>query len=126
MVIGHYIAAPVIITPEPIPPPPAVVTFTSTTAGRTLAITASRTASILLPVSAGTVVVGFVPGSSTPVLEPLAAGVEVVPLPYSQPANKPVPKMIASTRVRTIIAPVRNPPEERPLDGGGPGGFCWK
>src|SRR5437868_15232010 len=89
------------ITPEPSAPPFGVVTFTSTTAGRTLAITASRTASTLFPVSGGTATVGFVPGCNTPVLDLLTVGVEV-PRPYSQPANKPVPKMITSNKVKEI------------------------
>ena len=98
------------MTPEPIPPPFPVVTFTCTTAGFTFAITASRTASILLLLSAGTVAVGAVLGSNVPtLLVPEAALV----LPNCQPANRPTPKMTASSTTRSRMAPARAPRRQR-------------
>src|SRR5205807_7066157 len=105
-----------IMTPEPIPPPFPVVTFTCTTAGFTFAITASRTASILLLLSAGTVAVGAVLGSNVPTLLVPEA---VLVLPNCQPANRPTPKMTASSTTRSMIAPARAPPDERLVALGG-------
>src|SRR6266568_1586780 len=96
--------------PEPIPAPLPRVTFTSTTAGRTFAITTSRTASSLFAVSAGTVGAGLVPGSNWPTL---GVSVLLLVLPNCQPANNPTPKTTNNTTVSAIIAPVRNPPERR-------------
>src|SRR5213083_672887 len=105
------------MTPEPIAPPCWVVTFTSTTAGRTLAITASRTACSLLPVSGGTVDCGPVPGCNVATFE-LAPSVDALVLPNCQPANKPTPRTTRSTNDRVRIAPVRTPLERLGLTGG--------
>src|SRR6266702_2949519 len=108
-----------IITPEPIALFPRVVTFTSTTAGFTFAITASCTVSILFPVSAG--IVGVVPVCNAPVgFAVLAPPAAVLVLPNCQPANRPIPKIIASRSVSATIAPVRMPPDLRiGVAGGG-------
>src|SRR5579864_9477410 len=95
------------MTPEPIAPPFAVVTFTSTTAGRTFATTASRTVSRLLPDRAGTVPTGVLPGCKVVVL--LFGEVITLVLPNCQPANRPTPKITASSTVNAAIAPVRKP-----------------
>src|SRR6266852_3900063 len=105
------------MTPEPIAPPCWVVTFTSTTAGRTFAITASRTACILLPESEGTVDCGPLPDCNTPTFEVLVR-------PNCQPANKPTPKTSMSTSDRAIMAPVRTPFERLGYPGGIVGGVC--
>src|SRR5438874_11876092 len=101
------------------PAPLPRVTFTSTTAGRTFAITASRTVSSLLPVSGGTVATAPVPGCNCPTLDP---DVPVLVLPNCQPANNPTPKTISRTSVSAMIAPVRNPPERRLVGTGDTGG----
>src|SRR5436309_15739555 len=111
------------MTPEPMAPPCWVVTFTSTTAGRTFAITASRTACSLLPVSGGTVDCGPVPGCKVATLL-LALSVDVLVLPNCQPANKPTPRTTRSTTANAIIAPVRIPFERLGLPGGVVGGVC--
>src|SRR6516225_5898963 len=117
------------MTPEPMAPPcPCwvwVVTLTSTTAGRTFAITASRTACSLLPVSGGTVDCGPVPGCNVATFE-LEPPVDVLVLPNCQPANRPTPRTTRSTMVNDIIAPVRMPFERLGLTGGTLGGvsFC--
>src|SRR6266568_5542974 len=108
---------PSIMTPEPMAPPCWVVTFTSTTAGRTFAITASRTACSLLPVSGGTVDCGPVPGCNVATFE-LAPPVDPLVLPNCQPANKPTPRTTRSTNDRAIIAPVRTPVEGLGFTGG--------
>src|SRR5215471_19229357 len=110
------------MTPEPMAPPCWVVTLTWTTAGRTFAITASRIACSLLPVSGGTVDCGPVPGCNVATLE-LAPPVEVLVLPNCQPANKPTPSTTRSIIDRAIIAPVRIPFERLGL-AGGVGGAC--
>src|SRR5579859_6234617 len=98
------------MTPEPIPDPLWVVTLTWTTAGRTLATTASRTASVLLPLTAGMVGAGFVPGCNWAV----PGWFTTVELrPNCQPANKPVPKMNASKTVNAKMDAVRTPLEGR-------------
>src|SRR5215469_15169358 len=91
------------MTPEPSWFPDEVVTFTCTTAGCTLAITASRTAWILFAVSAGTEAVGFVPACSVPVVE---AVVVALLLPNCQPANKPMFRT-TSSRPSTTAVPQR-------------------
>src|SRR3989442_6254414 len=96
------------MTPEPSAAPLCVVTFIWTTAGRTLAMTASRTASILLVVRAGTVGAGLVPGCNWLVVGWLET---VVLWPHCHPAHKAVPKTTASNTVSAIIAPVRRRPE---------------
>src|SRR5439155_10099662 len=111
------------MTPEPIAPPCWVVTFTSTTAGRTLAITASRTACSLLPVSGGTVDCGPVPGCNVVTFE-LAPPVDVLVLPNCQPANKPTPRTNRSTSVKAKMAPERMPVERLGFTGGVVGGAC--
>src|SRR5436305_12670227 len=111
------------MTPEPMAPPCWVVTFTSTTAGRTFAITASRTACSLLPVSGGTVDCGPVPGCNVATLE-LAPPVDAEVLPNCQPANKPTPNTKRSTIDKVIMAPVRTPFERLGLTGGVVGGVC--
>src|SRR6266404_6925510 len=110
------------MTPEPIPEPFDALTFTSTTDGLTFAITASRTACRLLPVSAGTVAAGVEPVCSDP--EPGVA-VAVPLLPNCQPANKPTPKIKTSTRVSAVIAPVRILPPGRLGFTGGITGGVW-
>src|SRR5215469_513603 len=106
-----------IMTPEPTCSPCAVVTLSSTTAGSTLAMAAScRASSVVLPVDVAVAVAAF----------------DVVPalllllLVNSQPANRPTPKMRASTSVRSTIAPAR-PGRLRGGVGGaatGPGGYA--
>src|SRR5689334_21962914 len=101
------------ITPEPIPPPRAVVTLTCTTEGCTFEITASRTASILLPLllTGGMVGCGLVPGCNVPTALPL-------PRPNSQPAPKSKPpKSTASSNVNNTVRPVR--------EGRCGGGVVW-
>src|ERR1700687_2894658 len=98
------------MTPEPMAPPCWVVTFTSTTAGRTFATTASRTAFSLLRVSAGTVDCGRVPGCNVATFV-LAPPVDPVVLPNCQPANKPTPRTTRSTNDKATMAPVRTPLE---------------
>src|ERR1700686_5064576 len=114
------------ITPEPMALPPCKVTFICTTAGFTFAITASRTASILLLVSCGTVTFGVLPGCKVATLLGL---LELLVLPNCQPANRPVPKTSASTSARARIAPGRIPllPLETGragVDGTGSGSNC--
>src|SRR5215471_21058460 len=111
------------MTPEPMAPPCWVVTLTWTTAGRTFAITASRTACSLLPVSGGTVDCGPVPGCNVATFE-LELPVDVLVLPNCQPANKPTPSTTRSTIDRAIMAPVRMPFERLGLTGGVAGGVC--
>src|SRR5213080_4350302 len=110
------------MTPEPIAPPCWVVTFTSTTAGRTFAITASRTACWLLPVRGGTVDCGPVPGCNVATFEfaPLVAPV----LPNCQPANKPTPSTTRRIIDKATMAPVRMPLERLGFTGGVVGGVC--
>src|SRR5713101_5696153 len=87
------------MTPEPSWFPDEVVTFTCTTVDCTFAITASRTTSVLLPLSAGTGAVGFVPACSVPVVVALL-------LPNCQPANKPMFRTTSSSP-STIAVPQR-------------------
>src|SRR5712692_7891534 len=96
------------ITPEPMPLPFWAVTSTSTTAGRTRAITASRIASILFPLSGGSVATVFGPLCR---VDPVDDAVFAVPLPNCQPANRPTPRVSAKMSVNKSIAPVRGPPE---------------
>src|SRR5260221_11482459 len=91
------------MTPEPSWFPDEVVTFTCTTVGCTFAITASRTASVLFPLSAGTGAVEFVPVCSVPVVE---AVVVALLLPNCQPANKPMFRTKSSSP-STIAVPQR-------------------
>src|SRR5437868_2198801 len=100
------------------PAPLLRVTFTSTAAGRTFAITASRTVSSFFPVSGGTIATPPLPGCNCPTLE---LSVLLPLLPNCQPANNPTPKTINRTSVSAIIAPVRSPPDRR-LEGTGGGG----
>src|SRR6266566_6840630 len=100
------------MTPEPMAPPCWVVTLTSTTAGRTLASTASRTAWSLLPVWEGIVDCDPVPGWS---VDP---PVVVLVLPNCHPANKPTPRTSRRTSDRATIAPVRIPFERLGFVGG--------
>ena len=106
------------MTPEPSAAQLRVVTFTLTTAGRTLAMIASRTACILLPLSGGTVDCGPVPGCNVATFE-LAPPVDALVLPNCQPANKPTTKTNTSTSAKIRIVLVRNPsPERRRLTDG--------
>src|SRR5215469_7876497 len=88
------------MTPEPSWVPDEVVTFTCTTDGCTLAMTASRTAWILFPLSVGTGVVGFVPACSVPVV---AAVVVALLLPNCQPANRPMFRTTRSSPSTTAV-----------------------
>src|SRR5579884_150253 len=97
------------ITPEPSALPRAIVTLTCTTVGRIFAMTASRIASILLPVKGGIVGCGLVPGCKVATLE-LGVTEAVFPLPNSKPAaNTTIPKSNASSIVSTTALPVRGP-----------------
>src|SRR5579875_853970 len=102
------------ITPEPIAPPCVVCTLISTTAGLTFAITASRTASILLLLSGGIVATG--------VCCPCCNGagfcvVAVLLRPNSQPAAKTTtPKRSATSIVTSTASHVRD--VRRPGPGG--------
>src|SRR5579884_1071871 len=109
------------MTPEPRP----ACVLTCTTAGLTFAIAASRTASILFPVSAGTVACELAPACNAPD----AGFVAVAPLLWAncQPENRPVPKTSSRTTARARIAPARGPLPDflggRPCgDDGGVGG----
>src|SRR2546421_967295 len=103
-----------IITPEPICSPCTVITLISTTAGSIFAMAASCCASNV-PLDDGAVAV-------TTVLDVVL--VLLLPLVNSRPANRPTPKMRASTKVRSRIAPAR---PGRFCGGGGevcgPGGY---
>src|SRR6266566_1973288 len=100
-----------IITPEPICSPCAVVTSSSTTAGSILAMAASCWACSEVPLDVVAV-------------EVAPAFVVVLALllvcAYSHPENRPIPKMRASTSVRSRIAPAR--PRRRRFRGGRGGG----
>src|SRR5947208_1604111 len=88
------------MTPDPNPAPLEVVTLICTTAGLTFSITASRTCSVLEPVSDGIVIVGL---DELPVLLLLNC----------QPAKRPVPKTRASSSASPMIEAVRTPLPER-------------
>src|SRR5579872_6011959 len=79
-------------------------------AGRTFAITASRTVSIFSPLDEGSEAFVVGPGCKIAVFDP--------PL-NTQPANNPVPKTTASKAANRIMAPVRRPLEEPLLRVGG-------
>src|SRR5579864_1166362 len=101
------------------PAPLPRVTSTSTTAGRTFAITAARTVSSLFPVSGGMVATAPFPGCNC---SALGSSVLLPLLPNCQPANNPTPKTMSRTSVSAIIAPVRSPREGRLGGTGGAGG----
>src|SRR5438477_520235 len=96
-----------IITPEPICSPWAVVTSSSTTAGSILAMAASCWACSEVPLDVAAV-------------EVAPAFVVLLACAYSQPENRPVPKMRASTSARSTIAPAG--PRRRRFCGGMGGG----
>src|SRR5438552_8626813 len=103
------------ITPEPICSPCTVITLISTTAGSIFAMAASCCASNVVPLDDVAVAVATV-------LDVVL--VLLLPLVNSRPANKPTPKMRASTKVRSRIAPAR--PGRFRGGGGevcGPGGY---
>src|SRR5579864_7939101 len=90
------------ITPEPRALPDEVVTFTSTTAGRTFAMTASRTVSMLFAVSGGTVTGGVVPVCNGALM---GATVAELFLPICQPANRPILRTTSSAATaRTALS----------------------
>src|SRR5256714_1455916 len=99
-----------IITPEPICSPCAVVTLSSTTAGSTFAIAASICV-------CNDVLLDDVADAVAEACD--AVLVLLLPLVSSQPANKPTPKIKASTSVRSTIAPAR------PGRFRGGGGATW-
>src|SRR5260370_25252347 len=94
------------ITPEPSALEPESVTSTSTTAGRIFAIAASRTVSSLVVVAGCTAPV-------VAVVVALARVEAVLVLLNCQPANRPTPKMTASSRVKASKAPFRTLPDGR-------------
>src|SRR5215472_19324196 len=81
------------MTPEPSAAPDDVVTVTSTTDGRTFAITASRTVSMLFPLRGG-----IVTGEVGPVCNGAVVGavLTAVFLPISHPANRPILRMTST------------------------------
>src|SRR3989442_4874936 len=94
------------MTPEPSAVPDSVVTVTSTTAGRTFAMTASRTVSMLFAVSAGTVTVGAVPVCNVALVSAVVVGSF---LPICQPANRPMLRTTSSAATRTTALNGKRP-----------------
>ena len=91
-----------IITPEPICSPCVVVTSSSTTAGSIFAIAASCRVSIVEPLDEVVVVV-----TADLVVVAVLLVLPVLLPAYSNPANSPTPKIMASTSVKSRIAPPR-------------------